>query len=85
MAGVLFLFFSFFNKFIYLLFLAALGLRCCVRSFSSCSEWELLSIAVHRLLIVVASLAEHRLYAHGLSSCCTRALEHRLSSCGARA
>ena len=44
------------------LFLAALSLCCCPRAFSSCSEQGQLFIAVHRLLIVVASLvAEHRL------------------------
>ena len=53
----------FLNLFIYLfLFLAALGLRCCVRAFSSCSEWGLLFVAVHGLLIAVASLAAE----HGL-------------------
>ena len=47
--------------FIYL-FMAALGLCCCVRAFSSCSERGLLVVAVHGLLIVVASLVvEHRL------------------------
>ena len=51
----------FFNKCIYL-FLAALGLRCCVQAFSSYSEQGILFIAVHGLLIAVASLvAEHRL------------------------
>ena len=44
------------------LFLAALGLRCCAQSFSSCAEQGLLFIVVRRLLIAVASLvAEHRL------------------------
>ena len=44
------------------LFLAALGLRCCARAFSSCGERGLLLVAVHGLLIVVASLvAEHGL------------------------
>ena len=44
------------------LFLAALGLRCCAQAFSSCGEWGLLFVAVHGLLIVVASpVAEHRL------------------------
>ena len=33
-----------------------LGLHCCVRAFSSCGQWGLLFVAVHRLLIVVASL-----------------------------
>ena len=42
--------------------MAALGLRCCVRAFSSCSEQGLLFVAVCRLLIAVASLvAEHGL------------------------
>ena len=39
--------------FIYL-FLAVLGLCCCVRAFSSCSEWGLLFVAVRGLLIAVA-------------------------------
>ena len=58
------LFFFFFNKFIYFtyLFLAVLGLRCCARAFSGCGERGLLFFAVHRLLIVVASLiVEHGL------------------------
>ena len=42
--------------------LAALGLRCCARAFSSCSERGLLLVAVRGLLIVVASLAAE----HGL-------------------
>ena len=47
--------------FIYL-FLAALGLRCCMQSFFSCSEWGLLFIVVCGLLIEVASLVvDHRL------------------------
>ena len=53
----------FFNEFIYLLFiyficlfLAALGLRCCVQAFSSCGEQGLLFAAVPGLLIAVASL-----------------------------
>ena len=53
---------SFFYKFIYLiyLFLAALGLRCCAQTFSSCGERGLLFVVVRGLLIVMASLvAEH--------------------------
>ena len=47
--------------FIYL-FLAALGLCCCVWAFSSCGERGLLFVVVHGLLIAVASLVvEHRL------------------------
>ena len=49
------------NLFIYL-FLSVLGLRCCVRGFSSCGEQGKLFVAVHGLLIVVASLVvEHGL------------------------
>ena len=44
------------------LFLAALGLRCCARAFSSCGERGLLFIVVRGLLIVVASLVEE----HGI-------------------
>ena len=59
------LFFFFFNLFI--LVLAALGLHCCTRAFSSCGELGLLFIAMRALLIVVASLvAKHRLQARGL-------------------
>ena len=43
------------------LFMAALGLHCCARAFSSCSRRGLLFVAVRRLLIVVASLVEHGL------------------------
>ena len=50
-------FFFFFN-----LFLAVLGLCCCVRAFSSCGVRGLLFVVVHGFLIVVASLvAEHEL------------------------
>ena len=47
---------------LFIYFLAALGLRCCVWAFSSCGERGLLFVAVRGLLIAVASLvAEHRL------------------------
>ena len=70
--------------------MAALGLRCCVRAFSSCGEQGLLFVAVRGLLIVVASLVmEARasvVVARGLSSCSTRALECvDFSSCGSQA
>ena len=46
---------------IYLL-LAVLGLRCCTQAFYSCSERELLFVAVCGLLIAVTSpVAEHGL------------------------
>ena len=54
--------FYLFIYYLFLLFLAALGLCCCIRAFSSCSERELLFIAVCMLLIVVASLVTE----HGL-------------------
>ena len=38
------------------LFLATLGLPCCMWAFSSCGERGLLFVVVHGLLIVVASL-----------------------------
>ena len=55
-------FHDFFKIFIYLFIylLAVLGLRCCARAFSSCSEWGLLFDAVHRLLTAVASLVVER-------------------------
>ena len=51
----------FIHSFIYL-FLAALGLCCCARAFSSCGEPGLLFVVVHGPLIAVASLVvEHGL------------------------
>ena len=44
----------FLNVFIYL-FLATLGLHCCARAFSSFIKQGLLFVAVHRLLVAVAS------------------------------
>ena len=78
---------------LFYLSLASLGLSCCARAFSSCSEQGLLFIAVRRLLIVVASHCGARALGawasvgvpRGLSSCGSRALERRLSSCGAQA
>ena len=75
------------------LFLAALGLRCCTRAFSSCGERGLLFVVVRGLLIAVASRCGARalgarasvVVARGLSSCGSWALDHRLCSCGARA
>ena len=54
----LFFFFFLKNKFIYFiyLFLAVLGLRCCAQASSGCGERGLLFVAVHGLLIAVASL-----------------------------
>ena len=44
------------------IFLAAVGLCCCARAFSSCGEWGLLFVAVRGLLTAVTSLAAE----HGL-------------------
>ena len=41
--------------------LVALGLCCCARAFSSCSELELLFIAVHEVLIVASPVGGRRL------------------------
>ena len=54
--------------------MAVLGLRFCVRAFSSCGKWGLLFIAVHGPLTIAASVvAEHRLQTRRLSSCGSRA------------
>ena len=66
-----FFFFVFINLFIYLS-LAALGLCCCVQTFSSCSEWGLLFVAVHRLLLWWLLLLQSTGSRHaGFSSCST--------------
>ena len=50
--------------------MAVLGLRFCVRAFSSCGKRGLLFIAVHGPLTIAASLvAEHRLQTRRLSNC----------------
>ena len=54
--------FLLFIYFYFYLFLAALGLCCLVRAFSSCSKRGLLFVAVCRLFIAVASLVTE----HGL-------------------
>ena len=58
-----FVFVCFFKLYLFMyLFLAALGLCCCTLAFSSCGEQGLLFVAVHGLLIAVASLVgEHGL------------------------
>ena len=80
-----FFFFIFLNlkknfNFIYFLFLAALGLHCCMQAFSSCSEWE--------LTLRCGARASH---CSGFSCCRAQALGMRASvvvvrrpsSCGA--
>ena len=70
----------FIHLFIYL-FLAALGLCCCLWAFSSCGEQGLLFVAVHRLLIVVAS----RCGAQAVGTRASVVVARGLSSCGLRA
>ena len=54
--------------------MAVLGLRLCVRAFSSCGKWGPLFIAVRGPLTIAASpVAEHRLQTRRLSSCGSRA------------
>ena len=73
-----------FLKFIYIIYLslAALGLRCCMRAFSSCGERGLSSLQCAgfslRWLFLLQSMGSRHM---GFS----RALEHGLNSCGARA
>ena len=55
-------------------------LHCCPWDLSSCSEWGLLFVALHRLLIAVASFVVQALGCTGFSSCGFQALEHRLNS-----
>ena len=71
--GFFLVFLKLINLFIYL-FLAVLGLRFCVRAFSSCGKRGPLFIVVCGPLTVAASLAaEHRLQTRRLSSCGSRA------------
>ena len=65
----------FFNFYLFIYsFMAVLGLRCCVRAFSSCGKWGPLFIMVRGPLIIAASLVEeHRLQTRRLSNCGSRA------------
>ena len=66
--------FFFFNYYLFILFLAVLGLRFCARAFSSCGNRGPLFIEVCGPLTIAASLvAEHRLQTRRLSSCGSRA------------
>ena len=68
---------------LFILFLAALGLRCCARAFPSCGKrgYSLLRFACFSLqwLLLLQSMGSRPA---GFSSCGTRAPELRLSSCG---
>ena len=66
--------FFFSNFYLFILFMAVLGLRFCARAFSSCAKWGPLFIAMHGPLTIAASLvAEHRLQTRRLSNCGSRA------------
>ena len=69
------LFFFKFNFYLFIyLFMAVLGLRFCVRAFSSCGKRGPLFIVVRRPLTIAASLVvEHRLQMRRLSNCGSRA------------
>ena len=67
-------FWGFLKIYLFILFMAVLGLRFCVRAFSSCGKWGPLFIAVCGPLTIAASLvAEHRLQTRRLSNCGSRA------------
>ena len=56
------IFLFFLQIYLFYLFLAALGLRCCMRAFSSCGDRGLLFVVARGLLIAVASpVVEHGL------------------------
>ena len=71
------------------LFLAALGLRCCMRAFSSFSELRCPQASYCGGFSCCGAWAPGTrasvVVARGLSSCGSWALEHRLSSCGTQA
>ena len=55
------IYFLLYINFVIYLFLAALGVHCCARAFSSCGEQRLCSRCSMRASLAVASLvAEHR-------------------------
>ena len=76
--------FYFLNLFIlFILFLAALGLRCCARAFSSCGEQGYSSLwctgfSLQWLLLLRSTGSRHA----GFGSCGLRVLDYRLSSYG---
>ena len=72
--GKLDFFFKFLIIYLFIYFLAVLGLRFCARAFSSCGKWGPLFIAVRGPLTIAASLVvEHRLQTRRLSNCGSRA------------
>ena len=47
-------------SFFFFFLVGALGLHCCVQAFSSCGEWGLLFVVMHRPLIMVISFIADR-------------------------
>ena len=83
-----------FLRIIYLLILGCAGSSCCMGFFPVAASRGYSLVAMHGLLIAVASLVPERglsgahasvVGAGGLSSCGSQALEHRLSSCATQA
>ena len=66
------------------LFLAVLGLHCCVGFSLVVVSGSYSLVTTHRRLVMVASLVAGSRFA-GLSSCSSWALKHRLISCRAQA
>ena len=79
-------FYLFIYLFIIYLIFGVLGLCCCARAFSSCGEQGLLLVAVHGLLIAVASLVvEHGFQVRWLQQLWLAGsvvVAHRLQSAG---
>ena len=70
LANTLFLYINLFTYLFVYVFLAALGLRCCTRAFSSCGEWRLLFVAVRGFLWWWLLLLQSAGFRHaGFSSC----------------
>ena len=55
------------KKFVYLFITVELGLHCCTRALSSCSNWGLLLVVVYKPLLAAASLVVEDMHeVHGL-------------------
>ena len=76
------------------LFLAMLGLHCCVWAFSTCGEREATfqlqyaGFLLWQLLLLQSSIKDMQVSAvtaYGLRSCSSQVLEHRLNNCDTRA
>ena len=77
--------FGFLKIYFIYLFLAVLGLRCCVLSFCSCGKWASYCGGFSCCRSCALGAWASVVVARGLSSCGSRALERRLSTCGTQA